>query len=182
MRHRNYETQYLAITTGLRDSHRQPLHWLGGVVGHHATAVCSSTLKEMFVKEVMSRSVVTLTPEQTLREAINLLQSKRIRHLPVIGDSKVVGIVTDRDVKRATPSLLSGIDRDEYERVLETTTVAHFMTREPLTVTPNTRLKAAVQIFLERKVGALLVVDDGHLVGILTDIDILRVVHEMLPE
>ena len=143
---------------------------------------CSSTLKEMFVKEVMSRSVVTLTPEQTLREAINLLQSKRIRHLPVVGDSKVVGIVTDRDVKRATPSLLSGIDRDEYERVLETTTVAHFMTREPLTVTPDTKLKAAVKIFLERKVGALLVVDDGHLVGILTDIDILRVVHEMLPE
>ena len=130
----------------------------------------------------MSRSVVTLTLEQTLREAINLLQSKHIRHLPVVGDSKVVGIVTDRDVKRATPSLLSGIDREEYERVLKTTTVAHFMTREPLTVTPDTRLKAAVKIFLERKVGALPVVDDGHLVGILTDIDILRVVHEMLPE
>ena len=136
----------------------------------------------MLVKEVMSRSVVTLTLEQTLREAIDLLQSKHIRHLPVIGDSKVVGIVTDRDVKRATPSLLSGIDRDEYERVLKTTTVAHFMTREPLTVTPNTRLKAAVNIFLERKVGALPVIDDGHLVGILTDIDILRIVHEMLPE
>ena len=130
----------------------------------------------------MSRSVVTLTPEQTLREAINLLQSKHIRHLPVVSDSKVLGIVTDRDVKRATPSLLSGIDRDEYERVLKTTTVAQFMTREPLTVTPNTRLKAAVKIFLERKVGALPVIDDGHLVGILTDIDILRVVHEMLPE
>ena len=130
----------------------------------------------------MSRSVVTLTLEQTLREAINLLQSKHIRHLPVVGDSKVVGIVTDRDVKRATPSLLSGIDRDEYERVLKTTTVAHFMTREPLTVTPDTRLKAAVKIFLERKIGALPVVDDGHLVGILSDIDILRVVHEMLPE
>ena len=136
----------------------------------------------MLVKEVMSRSVVTLAPEQTLREAINLLQSKHIRHLPVVGDSKVVGIVTDRDVKRATPSLLSGIARDEYERVLKTTTVAHFMTREPLTVTSNTRLKAAVKIFLERKVGALPVIDDGHLVGILTDIDILRVVHEMLPE
>ena len=136
----------------------------------------------MFVEDVMSRSVVTLTPEQTLREAIDLLQSKHIRHLPVVGDSKVVGIVTDRDVKRATPSLLSGVDRDDYERVLKTTTVAQFMTRDPLTVTPDSRLKAAVKIFLERKIGALPVVDDGRLVGILTDIDILRVVHEMLPE
>ena len=104
-------------------------------------------MEHMPVVAGMSRSVVTLTLEQTLREAINLLQSKHIRHLPVIGDSKVVGIVTDRDVKRATPSLLSGIDRNGYERVLKTTTIAHFMTREPLTVTPNTRLKAARQNF-----------------------------------
>ena len=129
----------------------------------------------------MSRSVVTLAPEQTLREAINLLQSEHVRHMPVVGDAGVVGIVTDRDVKRATPSLLSGIDRSEYERVLETTTVVHFMTRDPLTVTPKSQLKAAVQIFIDRKVGALPVVEEGRLVGILTDIDILRVVHDMLP-
>ena len=136
----------------------------------------------MLVEEIMSRSVVTLTTEQTLREAIELLQSKRIRHLPVVDDSKVVGIVTDRDVKRATPSVLSGIDRDGYERVLDTTKVTQFMTREPQTVTPNSGVKAAVKIFLDRKVGALPVVEDGHLVGILTDIDILRVVDNMLAE
>jgi len=130
----------------------------------------------------MSRSVVTLTTEQTLREAIDLLRSNRIRHLPVVDDSKVVGIVTDRDVKRATPSVVSGVARDEYDRVLATTKVAQFMTREPLTVTPKSGLKAAVEIFIERKVGALPVVEDGHVVGILTEIDILRVVHDILPE
>ncbi len=130
----------------------------------------------------MSRSVVTLTPEYTLREAIELLRSRGIRHLPVVGGSKVVGIVTDRDVKRATPSLHSGVDRNQYERVLETTMVAQFMTRDPVTVTPKSTLRAAVTIFIERKVGALPVVEDGRLVGILTDIDILRVVHDLLPE
>ena len=130
----------------------------------------------------MSRSVVTLTTEQTLRDAIDLLRSNRIRHLPVVDDSKVVGIVTDRDVKRATPSVVSGVARDEYDRVLATTKVAQFMTREPLTVTPKSGLKAAVEIFIERKVGALPVVEDGHVVGILTEIDILRVVHDILPE
>jgi acetoin utilization protein AcuB len=134
----------------------------------------------MLVEDVMSRSVVTLAPEATLRETVDLLQSNRIRHVPVLDGSIVVGIVTDRDVKRALPSVLSGVDRDEYDRVLETTKVAQFMTREPRTVTPKTNLKAAVEIFLELKVGGLPVVEDGHLVGILTNIDILRVAHDLL--
>ena len=123
---------------------------------------------------------MTLTPEDTLRDALRLLRSNRIRHLPVVDDLKLVGIVTDRDVKRATPSVLSGVHRDEYDRVLAATKVVQFMTREPITVTPKTRLKAAVEIFIARKVGALPVVEDSHLVGILTDVDILRVAHDLL--
>ncbi len=135
----------------------------------------------MFVEDVMSRSVVTLAPEDTLRDALNLLRSNRVRHLPVVDGSALVGIVPDRDVKRATPSVLSGVDRDEHDRVLATTKVAQFMTREPITVTPKSGLKAAVKIFLDRRVGALPVVEDGHLVGILSDIDILRAAHDLLP-
>jgi acetoin utilization protein AcuB len=134
----------------------------------------------MLVEDVMSRSVITLTPDQTLRETIELLRSRRIRHLPVVDGSALVGIVTDRDVKRATPSLLSGIDRDAYEHVLETTKVTQFMTREPLTVTPAAGLKAAVAILVHRKVGALPVVDEGRLVGIVTELDMLRVMLGML--
>ena len=136
----------------------------------------------MVVQDVMSRSVITLTPDQTLRETIELLRSRRIRHLPVVDGPALVGIVTDRDVKRATPSLLSGIDRDSYEQVLETTKVTQFMTREPLTVTPVTDLKAAVAILVHRKVGALPVVDEGRLVGIVTELDMLRVMLGMLDE
>ena len=77
----------------------------------------------MKIAEVMSRSVVTLQPEQTLRDAVELLRSKHIRHLPVVEDGRLIGIVTDRDVKRATPSLLSGVDRDEYDRVLDETKI-----------------------------------------------------------
>jgi len=136
----------------------------------------------MLVQEVMSRSVITLTPEQTLAEAIALLRTHRIRHLPVVDDSKLIGIVTDRDVKRATPSVLSGVDKTEYDRVLATTRVAQFMTREPMTVAPGAGLKATVKIMIEAKVGALPVVEADHLVGILTEIDVLRVVLNLLPE
>jgi acetoin utilization protein AcuB len=136
----------------------------------------------MLVEDVMSRALVTIAPEETLRAALDLLLKNRIRHLPVVDDSALVGIVTDRDVKRATPSVLSGIDRGEYDRVLEATKVAQLMTRDPLTVTPKTRLKAAVEIFLKRRVGALPVVEDGRLVGILSDTDIIHVAFDLLPD
>jgi len=136
----------------------------------------------MKIADVMTRNVMTLKPEQTLRDAVELLRSKHIRHLPVVEDSKLIGIVTDRDVKRATPSLLSGVDRDEYDRVLDETKIAQIMTREPMTVTPESGLKAAVKIFIDRKVGALPVVSGSQLVGIITEIDLLRVFHGMLKD
>jgi CBS domain-containing protein len=136
----------------------------------------------MMIEEVMTRSVVALTPEQTLRDAVDLFRSKKIRHLPVVQDSRLIGIVTDRDVKRATPSLLSGVDRDSYDRVLDDTKVSQIMTRDPMTVTPDTPLKSAVKIFIERKVGALPVVADGALVGIVTQIDLLRVLYARLTD
>jgi len=157
-------------------------------VSRSPTAYCVRTARafgytlEMLVEEVMTRAVVTLTPDETLRDALILLRSNRVRHLPVVEDSKVVGIVTDRDVKRATPSVLSGVERDEYDRVLATTKVSQFMTREPITVTPKSGLRAAVEIFIERKVGSLLVVEDGQLVGILTEIDVFRVALDLLTD
>src|SRR5580765_4151934 len=117
----------------------------------------------MLVEDVMSRALVTIAPEDTLRAALDLLQRNRIRHLPVVDGSALVGIVTDRDVKRATPSVLSGIEREEHDRVLATTKVAQFMTRDPTTVTPKTGLKAAIEIFLKRRVGALPVIEEGRL-------------------
>ena len=136
----------------------------------------------MVVEDVMTREVVTLTPEHTLRDAIDLLRSNRIRHLPIVEEQRLVGIVTDRDVKRATPSVLTGVGKDEYDNSLLTIKVSQLMTREPITVPRQSALKSAVEIFINRKVGALPVVDNGRLVGILTEIDILRVAYDLLPD
>ena len=125
-------------------------------------------------------SVVTVTPAQTLREAGDLLRSKHIRQLPVVEDGRLIGIITDRDLKRAMPSVLSGIDREEYDRILDDTRVAQFMTREPMTLTPDTPLKAAVRIFITQKIGALPIVDNSRLVGIVTQIDALRAFYDVL--
>ena len=136
----------------------------------------------MLVEDAMTSAVETLSPDETLRDAINLLRSKRIRHLPVVEASRLVGIVTDRDVKRATPSVLSGVAKEDYDSSLLTIKVAQFMTREPITVTRKSGLKTAVGIFINKKIGALPVVDDGRLAGILTEIDVLRVAYDLLKD
>jgi CBS domain-containing protein len=93
-----------------------------------------------------------------------------------------VGIVTDRDVKRATPSVLAGVAEDEYDTALLNITVSQFMTRDPVTVSQQSGLRAAVSVLIDTKIGALPVVDDGRLVGILTESDILRIAHDLLSD
>ncbi len=134
----------------------------------------------MKVEQIMTRDVVTMGEDGTLRQAMDLLRRHRIRHVPVVLGRKVVGIVTDRDIKRATPSLLSGVQQEEYYRVLDETTVAQVMTRNPFTVTPSTDLKDAVKVMVDRKFGALPVVQSDQLVGIITENDMLRAFHETL--
>ena len=134
----------------------------------------------MNVSEIMTREVITLRPESNLREAIAVIQKFRIRHIPVVESGKLVGIVTDRDIKRATPSLHGGVSQDDYERVLNETRLFQVMTRDPLAVTPDAPVKQVAKLLVEKKYGALPVVSDGALVGIVSDIDLLRVLHDML--
>jgi acetoin utilization protein AcuB len=134
----------------------------------------------MKVEDVMTREVVTLGPDDCLRDAVNAVQRNRIRHIPIVEESRLVGIVTDRDIKRATPSLHGGASQDDFNRTLDDLTLAHVMTRDPLTVHPGTSVKDAVALLIDRKYGALPVVDQDRLVGILSDLDLLRLLHTML--
>ncbi|HKY31987.1 MAG TPA: CBS domain-containing protein [Candidatus Polarisedimenticolia bacterium] len=136
----------------------------------------------MTVEQRMTRQVITLTEDQTLRDAIAVMQRHRIRHVPVVAGRAVVGMLTDRDVKRATPSLLSGVGQEEYDRVLTRTRVGQVMTRNPFSVTPATHLKDAVKLLVDSKYGALPVVERNELVGIVTGTDLLRAFYEMLDE
>ena len=130
----------------------------------------------------MTCPVVTVNEDQSLRDAIALMQRHRIRHLPVVSSGGMVGILTDRDVKRATPSLLTGVSQEEYDQVLNETHVGQVMTRNPFTVTPSTNLRDAVKILLDRRFNGVPVVEKGRLLGMLTATDLLRTLHEMLEE
>lgn len=136
----------------------------------------------MKVSDRMTSEVVTLNEEQSLRDALTLQRRHKIRHIPVVADGNIVGILTDRDLKRASPSLLSGIDQERYDELLDTTRVAQVMTRDPRTVSPETSLKDVAKILIEGKFGALPVIEKNSLVGIITEIDLLRVLHDLLDE
>lgn len=136
----------------------------------------------MKVSDRMTRNVKTLTPDQNLKEALGVMQRHHIRHVPVVEAEKVVGIVTDRDVRRATPSLLSGADQEQYERVLTGTKVSQVMTRNPYTVTPSMKVRDVVKILLDRKFESVPVVESNRLVGIMTVTDMLKVLVDLLED
>ena len=112
----------------------------------------------MLVEEIMNTSVPTLTPSHTINDAITLLKVKKIRHLPIINkDREVVGVVTDRDLKEATPSTLQSVlHNDIYERPLE-----EIMTKNPITGHPLDFVEETASIFYDNRIGCLPIVSKG---------------------
>jgi acetoin utilization protein AcuB len=132
-------------------------------------------MPDSYVRELMTREPVTLKEDARLRDAVELVMVRRVRHLPVLAeDGRLVGIVTDRDVKRSLPSPLSAIAAEEYEMILDDTPVTRIMTREPFPIDVGARVAEALDILISSKVGGLPVVSAGQLVGIFTERDALR--------
>jgi acetoin utilization protein AcuB len=136
-------------------------------------------LKEaiMFVSRSMRKNVATVHKETSLLEAKALLHSKQIRHLPVVdADNRVVGIITDRDIRSALPFYITkGPVEPHEEAEYAALRVSDVMTPDPMTITPTHTLQDALLLIQEKKVGAFPVVDDkGVLIGILSVRDLLR--------
>ncbi len=134
----------------------------------------------MKVKDWMTPDPVILEADQPIRVAVEQLVENHIRHMPVIRNSELVGILTDRDLKRALPSVIAGASPEEYRAFMERTLVSEVMTKNPLTCKPDTDLRDAVRIFLERKFGAIPVIENGRLAAILCQSDALRALASLL--
>jgi acetoin utilization protein AcuB len=129
-----------------------------------------------FLRERVQRKVITIRPEASFYEANTLIREKGIRHLPVVdADQKLVGLVTDRDLRAAGPSQASDLSIHELHYVLQKMKVSAFMMpREKLiTVSPDVVIEEAVQLMHHHKVGCLPIVEGDQLYGIITETDIL---------
>jgi len=127
----------------------------------------------MLVEDVMQREVIAVSPKTTLPEALGLVQKRGIRHVPVVADGELVGIVSDRDLKRVMASPATTLERHELGYLLSKLALADFMTRGVVTVGPRHPVEEAARIMLKERISALPVVEAGRLVGILTETDVL---------
>lgn len=130
----------------------------------------------MLVEEIMKRDVITIGPEDSVHAAMGKTKEHRIRHLPVVEGERLVGIVSDRDLRDVSPSnLLQVQDID----ILKSTKVKDIMKCNVLTAHPLDGLEEVARVMYEYRIGCLPVVKGGKLVGILTETDILRVLVEL---
>ena len=136
----------------------------------------------MLVRDYMTRNVNTINDDARLLDAALLIRRTGKRHVPILSATtgKVVGIISDRDVSRFSPSVLEHHTEQEYNSVFEGTAITKVMTPNPLTVTPDAPIMEAVQILYTTKVGAVLAVKDGKLEGILSVSDMLGLLNELL--
>ena len=127
------------------------------------------------VRDVMSPDVTTLEANDRLNIADDVMTLGRIRHLPVVDDDgSVVGILSQRDLFRGALARSLGYGEHAQRKLLGILAVKEVMTNDPETIGPDAKASEAAQRLLDRKIGCLLVVEHGKLVGILTESDFVR--------
>ena len=128
----------------------------------------------MRARDLMTATLVTVAPETTVVEARALMTRARIRHLLVVENRRLVGVITDRDIRLNLPSPATSLSVWELNYLIARVTVAELMTKSVIVIEPDRDVRDAARIMLEHKIGALPVLDGDRLVGILTETDLVR--------
>jgi acetoin utilization protein AcuB len=129
---------------------------------------------EMQIDALMTRDPVAVPPTTAVLDARRLMQERRIRHLLVLEGDRLVGIVTDRDIRLNLPSPATSLSVWEVNYLLGRLTVGEVMSTPVITVGPTRNAAEAARIMLEHTIGALPVVENGRPLGIVTETDMLR--------
>lgn len=132
----------------------------------------------MLVRSRMTPDVKTVSPDTTLAEALAVTRTHRIRHLPVMNAGRLVGLVTDRDLRLAMPPVWADT-HDELQQALRTRTVGEVMTTSIISTSPDLPVEEAGKLLYQNRIGCLPVLEDEQLVGILTETDLLRAFVEL---
>lgn len=136
------------------------------------------SFRTLRVSDVMTTAPVTVGPEDSLQHALDLLDKYHVHELPVVEQGRLIGIVTDGDLKLMTPTYPLFPDQDEIRQALRDLKVAAAMTVEPVVIGAEASLLEATKLLYERSIGALLVAAGDRLLGVLSVSDILRIVIE----
>ncbi|WP_022853445.1 CBS and ACT domain-containing protein [Thermodesulfatator atlanticus] len=130
----------------------------------------------MLVKEWMTEDPIVLDENASIMKAVQIMKEHNMRRIPVVKDGKLVGIITDRDIREATPSKATALDVHELYYLLSEIRVKDVMTPDPITITPDVTVEFAAVVMLENRISGLPVVDEeNHVIGIITQTDVFKV-------
>jgi acetoin utilization protein AcuB len=128
----------------------------------------------MHVRDLMTPNPITVGPDTLVFDARKLMFDNRIRHLLVVGDDRLVGMVTDRDIRLSLPSQATSLSVWEMNYLLARLTVSKIMSKSLITIGPDCEAADAARLMLARSVGGLPVVEWGRVIGIVTETDVVR--------
>ena len=136
--------------------------------------MAEKTKAKLTVRDLMANNPTTLDLNETLDLAEDIMNLGRIRHMPVIEGGKLVGIISQRDLFRSALITALGFGRRTTRALIKTIRIKEIMTKNVVTIAPDTRIEDAARAMVKGKIGCLPVVQDDRLVGILTETDIVR--------
>lgn len=129
----------------------------------------------LYVSDLMTRETFTLRESDSLKTARSMMSLARIRHIPIVNEKlEFIGLITHRDVLSATISKFAEVDKKTRDEIDEGIPVSEIMRTDVTKIPPDTKLRDAAEILLNHKYGCLPVVEEGVLVGILTEADFLK--------
>ncbi len=130
--------------------------------------------RQAVVSEIMMGSPVTVAPDVTLNFVNDVISLGRIRHIPVVENGKLVGLLSERDLIGAAANRIFGLKQKSRSTLLKTELVKNVMRKRVITVSPDTPIKEAARLMAEKKIGCVPVISEGALVGLVTTTNILR--------
>jgi acetoin utilization protein AcuB len=128
----------------------------------------------MLISDIAQTDLITVTPEASLASILHLLNRKGVRHLLVVQYGRLIGIISDRDVKSVL-ALSSGLEGLDHYRTAE-----QIMTRDPITIAPTCPVEEAARLMVSARISALPVVQDTRLIGLVTETDLLRILSDVV--
>ena len=128
----------------------------------------------MQVREIMATDIEVVDRNDSLRTVEERMTTKQLRHLPVLEQGEIVGLVTQRDLFKAAMSSAMGYGAKAQQAYLQSVRVKEIMVYPVVTVSPDTSVAAAIDLIIAKGIGCLPVVDDNRLIGMVTKTDLLR--------
>ena len=147
-----------------------------------AESATVSASTAILVRDIMQTSFVTVSAGDTLSTVEDIMTLSGVRHMPVVRRGALVGVVSERDLLRASLSNLTGFRQEERRAFLQVVEITRVMSTPPVVISPDAEIEQAARLLAEKSIGCLPVIEEGKLIGLLTETDVLRCIAGTLYE